>query len=541
MSFSRRRRSRLLLSSALVLTGALAITACSASNPSDPSSSTDGGDKKPLVISLDSSVDILDPQQYRSRAAMVTTASLVEQLIEQKYDTVDGTQVGTDEFENALAESYEYSDDRTVLTITLKDDLTFTDGSPLTADDVVWSMVRGLEGPGYIKVLYPMVGLTSADQFVALDEKTVQITAEFATPLLDKMLAMQPFGILSKTSGDEHKSDDDPWAAEWFRENDNSSGPYTVTAYDPTTSITLAPNPNYYDPDRIANAGITIQFVSDPAQRALLLQSGEIDLAQGLPLDQVKELESVDGLHVVSEESHLLQYMGFNVNTAPFDDPEVRRAVATALPYDTFVSDVMYGYARTASGVVPEGMVTHDDAINNFEQDLAAAQKILDDAGVEPFSTTLSFKQSSAVESRAAVFIQSALKEIGITVDVRPLPDAEFTQRANARELPMFLNSFLGWGNDPFYVMSGLLGTGSGNNFGDYGNATLDELLQTGFQTDDAADRDDISSQAQHIIFDEMPIIPVWNPNWTFVVRDGVTGLTKDNTEQLRLQYLAKQ
>lgn len=538
MSISRGRRNRLILTTGLALVGALAFSACSPA--ATDTGETGEVEKKPLVISLDSSVDILDPQQYRSRAAMVTTGSLVEQLIEQQYDDNGLTRVGTDEFDNALAEEYEYSEDRTVLTITLREGLKFADGAPLTADDVVWSMVRGLEGPGYIKVLYPMVGLTSADQFVALDERTVQITAEFATPLLDKMLAMQPFGILSKTAGEANKTAEDPWAFDWFRENDNSSGPYTVSAYDPTTSITLTPNPNYYDQDRIANSGVTIQFVSDPAQRALLLQSGEIDLAQGLPLDQVKELEKVDGLTVVSESSHLLQYMGFNVNSAPFDNPAVRQAVAQALPYDTFVSDVLYGYARPSTGVVPEGMVTHDAEINKFEQNIDQAKKTLDDAGVAPFSTTLSFKQSSAVEARAAVYIQSALAEIGITVEVRPLPDAEFTQRARGKELPLFLNSFLGWGNDPFYLMSGLLTTGSGNNFGDYGNAELDALLQTGFATNDAAERDSLSAQAQQIIFDETPIISMWNPNWTFVVRDGVTGVTKDNTEQLRLQYLAK-
>lgn len=533
-------RRRIMASAALVLTGALALSACSAGDPD-----ASGGDtsKKPLVISLDSSVDILDPQAWRTPASMVTTGSLVEQLIEQTYTASDDglVQIGTiDGFDEALAESYEYSEDGTVLTITLREGLTFADGSPLTADDVVWTFQRGLEGPGYIKVLYPMVGITSADQFVALDELTVQITSAFATPLLPKMLAMQPFGILSKESGEANATDDDVWAADWFRENDNSSGPYTVSAYDPTTSITLTPNEAYYDQDKIKNAGVTIQFVSDPAQRALLLQSGEIDLAQGLPLDQVKELESVDGLSVVSESSNRLEYLGFNTSAAPFDNPAVRQAVALALPYDTFVDDVMYGYANASTGVVPEGMVTHSDDAGAFAQDLDAARALLEDAGVGSFTTTLSFKQSSAVESRAAVYIQSALAELGITVDITPLPDAEFTQRTNARELPMYLNNFLGWGADPFYQMKSLVGTGSGTNFTSYGNADLDALIQTGFETVDEDERAAISAEAQRIIYEEMPFVPVWNPDWTFVVRDGVSGLTKDNTEQLRLQYLTK-
>lgn len=535
-------RRRITASAAFVLTGALALSACTTGDT--PEAGGGDGTKKPLVISLDSSVDILDPQAWRTPASMVTTGSLVEQLIEQTYTaSSDGlVQIGTvDGFDPALAEGYEFSEDGTVLTLTLREGLTFADGSPLTAEDVVWTFQRGLEGPGYIKVLYPMVGITSADQFVAVDDLTVQVTTPFATPLLPKLLAMQPFGILSKESGDANATDEDVWAADWFRENDNSSGPYTVASYDPTTSITLAPNEAYYDQDRIKNSGITIQFVSDPAQRALLLQSGEIDLAQGLPLDQVKELEKVDGLTVVSEDSNRLEYLGFNTSVAPFDDPAVRQAIALALPYDTFVDEVMYGYANASTGVVPEGMVTHSDDAGEFAQDLDAARKLLAGSGVGEFTTTLSFKQSSGVESRAAVYIQSALAEIGITVEIAALPDAEFTQRTNARELPMYLNNFLGWGADPFYQMRSLVGTGSGTNFTTYSNPELDALIQTGFETLDEAEREAISAQAQQIIFDQMPFVPIWNPDWTFVVRDGVSGLTKDNTEQLRLQYLTKQ
>lgn len=536
MTISRSRR--LYGALALATAGALALGGCAAadSDPADPGTT----EKKPLVISLDSAVDILDAQQWRTPGAMVTTGSLVEQVIEQTYTTDGIVQLGTTEFENALAESYEYDETGTVLTITLKDGLTFSDGTPLTAADVVWSYKRGLEmTAAYTKTLYAMVGLT-ADSFAEVDEKTVTVTATFASPLLDKMLAMQPFGIFSKTTGEANATAEDPYAAAWFKANANSSGPYTVGAYDPTTSITLSPNAAYYDQDKIKNAGVTIQFVSDPSQRALLLRNGEIDLAGGLPLDQVKELEGVEGLTVVSEDSNRLEYLGINTTLAPFDDARVRQAIALALPYDTFVDEVMYGYANASTGIVPAGMETHDDSIA-FTEDIAAAQALLADAGVSGFSTSIAFKQSSAVESRAAVYIQSALAEIGIDVSIDALPDAEFTARTTARDLELYLNNFLGWGADPFYQMRSLVGTGAGTNFNNYSNPALDDLILTGFATQDADERAAISAEAQQIIFDEMPLIPIWNPKWTYVVRDGVSGLTKDNTEQLRLQYLAKQ
>lgn len=530
------RRSRLMMSvTALTVAGTLALSACG----SDSDSGSTG--KKPLVISLDSSVDVIDPQQWRTPASMVTSGSVVEQVIEQTYSESGAARIGGGEFTNALSEKHEYSADGKTLTITLREGLKFADGKPLTAEDVVWSYQRGLEmTQAYTKVLYPMVGLTP-ESFTAPDARTVQVTADFGTPLLDKMLAMQPFGVYSKATGEEHATPDDPWAADWFRENSNSSGPYKVAAYDKTTSIQLAPNTEYYDQDRIANGGVTIQFVSDPAQRALLLRNGEIDLAGGLPLDQVAELAKTDGLSVVSEASNRLEYLGLNTAKAPFDDKRVRQAIALAMPYQTFVDEVLYGYGDASSGIVSSNMETHSDSVTDaFSTDVAAAKQLLGEAGVSDLSTTLSFKQSSTVEARAAVYIQSALKEIGIDVQIKPLPDAEFTQRTNARDLEMYLNNFLAWGADPFYQMASLAGSGAGTNFNNYANPALDELLQKGFRTQDQADRDAVSAEAQALLVDEMPLVPLWNPKWTYVVRDGVHGLTKDNTEQLRLQYLTK-
>jgi peptide/nickel transport system substrate-binding protein len=187
-------------------------------------------------------------------------------------------------------------------------------------------------------------------------------------------------------------------------------------------------------------------------------------------------------------------------------------------------------------------METHSDDAGDFTEDLDAARDLLDQAGLaDGFSSTLYFKQSNAVEAAAAVLVQANLKEIGVDIELKPLTDADFTAQTNARSLPMYLNNFLGWGADPFYQMYYLAGSAAGTNFTSYANADLDALLQQGVATTDETERADISAQAQKVIYDDMPFIPIYNPNWTFVVRDGVSGLTKDNTEQLRLQYLTKE
>lgn len=540
MLHSRFARSTLFVTLA---TTALAVTAC-AGTPPDGAASTSGG-KKALVISLDSSVDLLDPQAWRTPAAMSATTGLADMLLEQDYKpNASGlVLVGQSKFSPALAESVDYSADGKTATFKLRKGLKFADGSPLTAKDVVWTYQRSMLGPGYVRAFLPFVGVKDPGQVTAPDDNTIVITGALTkSPLFDKFVGMQVLGVLSQKSGEANKTAEDPWAGKWFAANANSSGAYVVQSYDKATALKLVPNPNYYDPSRVHNSGVTIQFISDPSQRALLLRNGTIDLAQGLPPDQLKTLEKDPGISVVNEQSNRLAYLGMNVTKAPFNNVKVRQAIAAAVPYQALVDQVMKGYARKATGVIPSNMDTFNAAASGqFDENLDKAKQLLQESGVSlPISTTLYVRQSNTTDRASAVFIQSNLAKIGVNVEVKPLPDAEFTQRSNARELPFYMLQYLGWGADPFYQVFYLAGSAAGTNFTAYKNTTLDGLVSQGLKATDDATRSKLSAQMQQILAQDLPEIPLFNPNWTFAVRKGVTGLAQDNTEQLRLQYLSK-
>ncbi|MGC1213295.1 MAG: ABC transporter substrate-binding protein [Micromonospora sp.] len=474
---------------------------------------------------------------------MAATTGLVDQLLEQQYQEAEGGVVlaGTDKFGPALAEKVDYSADGRTATYTLRAGLKFADSSPLTAQDVAWSFQRSLLGPGYVKAFLPFVGVTKPEQLVVKDERTFVISnASVKSPLFEKFVGMQVLGVLSQKAAEAHKMADDPWAATWLRQNANSSGAYVVEQYDRNSVLKLKPNPNYYNPDKVRNGGVTVQFITDPNQRALLLRSGQLDLAQGLPPDQLKQLESDSNLQVVHPQSNRLAYLGLNTKVAPFNNVKVRQAIAAAVPYQALVDQVMKGFARPASGIVPSNMDTYVKAAD-YTENVDKAKQLLAESGVAtPIRSTIYVRQSNATDQQSAVFIQASLKKIGVEVEVKPLPDAEFTQRSNARQLPMYVLQYLGWGADPFYQMFYLAGTQSGINFAGYGNPSLDKFIKDGLAATDDAQRAALSKQAQELLATDMPIVPLYNPDWTFAVRKGVTGLAKDNTEQLRLQYLAK-
>lgn len=543
MTRSRYTRLALLVTAAST---ALAAAACTGTPPEGAAPDTSSGAKKALVVSLDSSVDLLDPQAWRTPAAMSATTGLTDMLLEQDYAPAGNGLVmaGQPKFSPALAESVTYSPDGKTATFTLRAGLKFADGTPLTAQDVVWTYRRSMEGPGYVHAFLPFVGVKDTGQVSAPDDRTVVISGALTkSPLFEKFVGMQVLGVMSQKSADAHKTGDDPYAGKWFAANANSSGAYVVASYDKTTALKLTPNPNYYDPSRVHNAGVTVQFVPDPSQRALLLRNGTIDLAQGLPPDQLKSLEGDPTINVVNQQSNRLAYLGMNVSQPPFDNVKVRQAVAAAVPYDALVDQVMKGFARKSTGVIPSNMDTYDAAASGtFAEDLTRAEQLLKESGVAlPITTTLYVRQSNTTDQNSAVFIQANLKKIGIDVQIKLLPDAEFTQRSNNRELPFYVLQYLGWGADPFYQVFYLAGSTAGTNFTTYKNPTLDGLVTKGLGAADESARKDLSQQMQRILATDMPVVPLFNPNWTFAVRKGVTGLAQDNTEQLRLQYLSKQ
>lgn len=541
---TRSRHSRFALLATLAST-ALVVSACSGTPPEGSQSSGGPGAKKPLVISLDSSVDLLDPQAWRTPAAMAATTGLADMLLEQDYQSADNGLVmaGQAKFSPALAESVTYSADGKTATFKLRKGLKFADGTPLTAKDVVWTYQRSMEGPGYVHAFLPFVGVKDTSQVTAPDDDTVVISGALTkSPLFEKFVGMQVLGVMSQKSANAHKTGDDPWAGKWFAANANSSGAYVVDSYDKTTALKLAPNPNYYDKSKVHNSGVTIQFVPDPSQRALLLRNGTIDLAQGLPPDQLKGLEGNADINIVNQQSNRLAYLGMNVSQAPFNNVKVRQAVAAAVPYQALVDQVMKGFARKSTGVIPSNMETYDaKASGDFTENLDKAKALLKESGVAlPITTTLYVRQSNITDQNSAVFIQSNLKKIDVNVQIKLLPDAEFTQRSNARDLPFYVLQYLGWGADPFYQVFYLAGSTAGTNFTTYKNPALDALVTKGLATTDEAGRQSLSDQMQQTLANDMPVVPLFNPNWTFAVRKGVSGLAQDNTEQLRLQYLSK-
>lgn len=499
-----------------------------------------------MVVALSDTVDVIEPHTFRSTSAYSVTGALYEPLLRQQFvPNSQGLLVGDgNKVEGAGASSYDIKPipgSGFVATFHLRPEAKFSDGNPVTAADYQYVFDRTLKGPGYIGLLLPFIGLDSTDQIKVIDNLTLQITTKVQTPLFERFMTFQVFGAMEKSVADANATKDDPWAFKYFNSHAAGSGPFMLASYNPDTEIKLVPNPYYWDATSVGSSSVTVRNVPDANQRALLLQSGEIDLADGLPPRMIKDMTTKASVKVYSDSTTGLNYLGMNETIAPLNNVDVRKAILEAVPYQALIDQVMFGEATPAGGIVTSTMETYDKSIGSkYATDLTAAKASLKASGAKNVSLTLGVRQSRSSDQEAAVLIQDSLRKIGITVNIQVLADGDFLTKLGKHELPLFIHDWSSWGEDPFYQMTFLSTCGAAVNYSVFCNKSYDAAIKAGMFTTDPAARAADSSKAQKILFDNAVVAPLWSADRTIATGKCVTGVIRDYTMIAQFKLMTK-
>lgn len=500
-------------------------------------------EKPVIVVALSDTVNTVEPHTFRSTSAYAATQAVYEPLIVQELSEQEGGWLlgSRESHVGAGAESYtiELTDGGMLATFTLRPEAKFENGDPVTAEDYRYVFQRSIEGPGYIGVLLPFIGVSSADQLTVVDEHTFQIETSVQSPLFERFMTFQVFGAINEQVVAENATDEDPWGFAYLGDKGAGSGPYFIAKYSPDSEIVLEPSTNYWDAASVANSGVVIRTVPDANQRAQLVQAGEIDVATGIPERLLPVLEQDPNVKVLQIPTTGVSYMAMNLDLIP--NVDVRRAIMHAVPYQALIDQVMFGYAAPAQGVVTSQMETFDPAVGaGYNTDLDLAAEFLAASGESDVNLVLGVRESRLVDQEAAVLIQENLRQIGINVEVQVLPDADWATKASAGELPLLIHDWFSWGDDPFYQMQFLSQCGSFVNYSGFCDEVYDELVDTGKFSIDQATRDDVSSQAQQIFYDNAVWAPLWSANRTVVVGKCVTGVALGYSQVPEFRFTTK-
>ena len=425
--------------------------------------------------------------------------------------------IDVDETRYYLAESYEVSEDGTVVTLKLKDGLKWHDGEPITADDMIFTMAVNADtnnGAGSTNVV---ILNDEPVNFEKVDDLTVKITLPMAsasyTDLLGSLnlIPEHVFGGNTNIVGAEANL------------AGIGSGPYKLSEFKQDQYLVLEKNEDYYMGAPSIDK-ITFRIISDVAAQEVALMNGEVNFMELANAQAVSKYAADSNYSVVEYPEGRVNYMAVNKFCDTFNDPKVVEAVFAALNREEIIAGAYGdGMAVPANTIFSNVNTFYDDSIEGYTQDVEKAKELVKEAGLEGKTLTLYFNSERVYMKESAQIIQQQLKNVGITLDVIPLESAGFFEKVFGTDgdYEFYLNGY-GAVGDPDNVVAGMFDGTWGVNL-----AVSDELAQLWKDARSVfteEERAALYNQVQEKTKEEMTCYPIAYPNYVFVTTANIKG-----------------
>lgn len=424
------------------------------------------------------------------------------------YEGLVDYKIGTASVVPALAQSWSISSDLTTYTFRLRPNVKFHDGSTMDAEAVKMSFDRAKKiGQG------PSVYLRSMREIQVVDPLTVRV-------VLTQPSATFLYGT-SKVyiHGKPHVTDPDDGRA-WFAANINGTGPFRIVQAEKDQHIVMQRHAAYWQgwADRHIE-GVLIRIIPDAATQKLMLERGEVDMMNLYsigPDESPDNLAKRPGVKLVRSPTYRTYIYPFNTQkpNSPLRDKRVRKALALAFDYDA-VKDIFYGSATTPNGFLAPGFTGYDSRRPRIKRDVAAAKRLLAEAGVaNGFDMEGLVYQEEEQGRKLGLLLQASFKDVGVNMKVGYAPPIgvfigqmeklETSAMAGAHLMMAPLTADAG---TYFRQVFGGDNAGKPWNHSWYANPEVDRLLNEAERTAEEGRRIDLWRRAETIIIDDQPVI----------------------------------
>ena len=447
------------------------------------------------------------------------------------YEAVPGPD-GTRQYDPAkpkgeLAQRWDVSADGKTITFHLHPQAKFHDGSPVTAEDVRWSIERSLNVKGAAGVM-AVGALRSADQLKAVDEKTFQVTLPAPNRFAISVFSIPFAAIINSRLAKQNATAQDAWANEWLKRNAAGGGAYQVSSFR-NDQVMLTRNEDWVSGPKPAVQQVIFQTVPEAATRSALVERDAADIAIEIPPNDFAAVAQRGTARAIAipMRNHM-DFIAMNSQAAPFNDVRVRQAVAYALPYEQIFQSVFRGRGVALYGGKPEaeGGIFPQPSAFNFDLDKAKA--LLKEAGQgEGFETSLLYSAGKAAFfDPLALAVRDALGKIGVRVNIERLPGAQFDERTTARTAPMVLDNRVAWLSLPDYWFTAFYTGSQVSNLGNYANPKLDQMLKELPGDAPAQIYARKTQEMSKLVLTEVPMIPIRQGAVELVMSKGLEGYT---------------
>ena len=537
-----------LVSLALAVLMCLSLAACGGSSSSGgnisdmaaattaaPASTTPAADvAQEMTFVLSDEPDGIDPTVTNNSFAMYVLCNCFDGLV--TYDA-SGSIVP------ACAESWDISDDGTVYTFHLREGLKWSDGTPLTANDFVYSIQRVLT-PATTAQYYSMMSdyIKGAKEFYegtgtaeelgakALDDNTLEITLLQPTSFFIDLVSMWCYFPVQKATID---ANGDRWTAS--ADTYVCNGPFKMEQINLGEGYVLVKNENYWDADNVTLEKLTFRFILDSATALTAYESGDVDGIRSIPsADYARLVASNAGVNVVPNYGTV--YYNINCSKAPYDDPLVRKALNLAIDRKTIIENVVqidatpaFSYLAPGYGVNGKDITEGRGTFGLSETaDVEAAQAALAEAGYpngEGFPTLqLSYYSNDTVKKVVEAMAEMFKTNLNINVEISSNDWAIFYESVQAGDYEV---AAMGWSADYLNPMSflPLFKTGDSTNTAFYSNSKYDDLVNQVMMETDAAAAAELTLKADEVVSEDYACIPLYYKSNNYLMKDYISGV----------------
>lgn len=452
-------------------------------------------DKTVLKMALGVDPDGLDPHRTAAAATFQITNNIYDTLIRV---TPDG------ELKPALAESWEVSDDGLTITFKLREGVNFHNGRTVTAEDVKFSFERLKDDESPRSSVYANIV-----DIRVVDEQTVEFVTEKLDVALETLFVYPWTAIVPEEAVDE------------LRDKPIGSGPYKLVEWIPQQHIILKKNEDYYDPANIE----TVEFIMmpDATSQISALQSGQIDMIL-ITGDQAGPIENSDDLKVVEVQYNAVQLMAMNNHHEALSDVRVRQAINYAVDKDAVLETVWFGYGKKIGSHYPPILKGYTDTTEVIPYDPEKAIQLLEEAGYgDGLTLDMYLPSAYPMYVSAGQVIADQLREVGITANIHTVEwGVWLSDIYTNREYDLTVVGHTGR-LDP-YALLARYQSESGENYMNYSNERVDEILATVQQERDEAKRMALYEEVQNILAEEVPAVYLQSPIALVVSAKDVAG-----------------
>ena len=483
-----------------------------------------------LTIGLSSEPSSVDPHYHNLGPNNMVAFHMFDRLIDQDQNQ---------QLQPGLAESWKAVDE-TTWELKLRQGVTFHDGNPFNADDVVFTFERAPDVPNSPS---SFATYTKGKTVKKIDDHTVHIVTEKPSPLVPNDISTIP--IISVEVGTGATTEDYNSGKAMV-----GTGPFTFSEYVPGDRIVMQRNEGYWG-DKPAWETVTFKPIKSGPSRVAALLAGDVDVINGVPTTDIGSLESNDKVSLWQGSSNRVIYLHLDHDRAdspfvkangggaienPLRDKRVRLAISKAINRDLIVERVMENVAIKAGQLLPDGFFGVSDKLQPLDPDPEGAKALLAEAGFpDGFELRIHGPNDRYInDAKIAEAIAQMLTRTGIKTDVETMPRSVYFKRASRGgpdDTPEFSFILVGWGAGSGEASSPLRslihtfdkekGYGASNR-GRYSNPEVDAIIEEALVTVDDAKRQDLLAKATELAIEDVAIIPLHYQVNTWGTRKGL-------------------